>query len=56
MVLEDGLTIGGRPLRDFYEIVGHGEAYNFMFSLIGVRRITVDDIKVMHHLFYKNID
>ncbi|HCA29912.1 MAG TPA: cell filamentation protein Fic [Ruminococcaceae bacterium] len=56
VVLEDGLTIGGRPLRDFYEIVGHGEAYNFMFSLIGVRRITVDDIKVMHHLFYKNID
>ncbi len=56
VVLEDGLTIGGRPLRDFYETVGHGAAYDFMFSLIGERRITVGDIKVMHRLFYKNID
>lgn len=56
VVLEDGLTIGGRPLRDFYETVGHGAAYNFMFSLIGERRITVEDIKTMHRLFYKNID
>ncbi|MDD2587124.1 MAG: Fic family protein [Syntrophomonadaceae bacterium] len=56
VVLEDGLTIGGRPLRDFYETVGHGAAYDFMFSLIGERRITVGDIKTMHRLFYKNID
>ncbi len=56
VVLEDGLTIGGRPLRDFYETVGHGAAYDFMFSLIGERRITVGDIKVMHRLFYKNIN
>ncbi len=56
VVLEDGLTIGGRPLRDFYETVGHGAAYDFMFSLIGERRITVGDIKVMHRLFYINID
>jgi len=56
VVLEDGLTIGGRPLRDFYETVGHGAAFDFMFSLIGERRITVRDIKVMHRLFYINID
>lgn len=56
VVLEDGLTIGCRPLRDFYETVGHGAAYNFMFSLIGERHISVEDIKTMHRLFYKNID
>lgn len=56
VVLEDGLTIGGRPLRDFYETVGHGAAYDFMFSLIEEQRINVGDIKVIHHLFYKNID
>lgn len=56
VVLEDGLTIGGRPLRDFYETVGHGKAYDFMFTLIGERRITVKDIKTMHRLFYKSID
>lgn len=56
VVLEDGLTIGGRPLRDFYETVGHGAAYDFMLSLIRERCITVADIKTIHRLFYKNID
>jgi Fic family protein len=56
VVLEDGLTIGGRPLRDFYETVGHGAAFDFMISLIGERCITIEDIKFMHRLFYKNID
>lgn len=56
VVLEDGLTIGGRPLRDFHETVGHGAAHDFMFSLIGERYITVGDIKGIHRLFYKNID
>jgi Fic family protein len=56
VVLEDDLTIGGRPLRDFYETVGHGKAYDFMFTLIGERRISVSDIKTMHRLFYKEID
>lgn len=56
VVLEDGLTIAGRPLRDLYETVGHGKAYNFMFTLIKERRISVADIKAMHRLFYKEID
>lgn len=55
VVLEDGLTIGGRPLRDFYETVGHGEAYDFMFTLIKERHVCIKDIKTMHRLFYKNI-
>lgn len=56
VVLEDGLTIGGRPLRDFYETVGHGKAYDFMFSLIRGRSISIEEIKTMHRLFYKDID
>lgn len=56
VVLEDGLTVGGRPLRDLYETVGHGKAYNFMFTLIRKRRISSADIKTMHRLFYKEID
>ena len=56
MVLEDGLTVGGRPLRDFYETVGHGAAYDFMFSLIGERKIAVEDIRTMHRLFYRQVD
>jgi len=56
VVLEDGLTVGGRPLRDFYETVGHGAAYDFMFSLMGERKICVEDIRAMHRLFYQQID
>ena len=56
VVLEDGLTIGGHPLREIYEAVGHGEAYNHMFSLLHDRRISTSDIKALHQLFYKAID
>lgn len=56
VVLEDGLTIGGRPLRDFYETVGHGAAYDFMFTLVGKRRVRVEDVKALHRLFYRQID
>ncbi|MEG1576950.1 MAG: Fic family protein, partial [Clostridium sp.] len=33
ILLEDGLTVGGRPLKDCYEAVGHGAAYDFMLEL-----------------------
>ncbi len=56
VVLEDGLTIGGKPLRDFMETVGHGEAYDYMFSLIGEKRISIDTVKKIHRLFYRGID
>ena len=56
VLLEDGLTIGGKPLRDTLEAVGHSHAYDYMFGLVGGRRLTVDDIKALHRLFYKSID
>ena len=56
VLLEDGLTIGGKPLRDTLEAVGHSWAYDYMFSLLGERRITLDDIKSLHYRFYKFID
>jgi Fic family protein len=56
VLLEDGLTVGGKPLRDTFEAVGHAAAYDYMFGLLGARRITVTDIKTLHHLFYKSID
>jgi len=56
ILLEDGLTVGGKPLRDTLEAVGHSLAYDYMFGLLKERRITVDDIKKLHHLFFKKID
>jgi len=55
LILEDGITIGGHPLREFYEVEGHGKAYDYMFSLIKKREITESDILYCHQLFSNNI-
>jgi len=55
VILEDGITIGGHPLREFYEVEGHGKAYDYMFSLIKKREITEKNILFCHELFSKNI-
>ena len=56
ILIEDGLTIGGKPLRDTFEALGHSLAYDYMFELLGERRITINDMKTLHNLFYRGID
>ena len=56
VLLEDGLTVGGKPLRDTYEALGHAKAYDFMFTLLRKHEITEQDILTMHKLFYTEID
>jgi len=54
-ILEDGITVGGHTLKEFFEIHGHGKAYDFMFSLIKKRDISEQDILQCHELLCKNI-
>lgn len=56
VLLEDGLTVGGKPLRDTFEALGHANAYDFMFTLLSRREITEEDALTMHRMFYKGID
>ena len=56
VLIEDGLTVGGRPLRDVFEAVDHAKAYDHMFTLIRNNNITEEDILNLHKLFYQNID
>lgn len=56
VLLEDGLTIGGKPLRYTYEAIGHAKAFDFMFTLLKKRTITEKDIITMHQMFYENIE
>ena len=56
VLLEDGLTVGGKPLRDSLEAVGHAHAYDYMFTLIQGKRIGEDDICKLHELFFSGID
>lgn len=58
ILLEDGITVAGRPLKDCYEAVGHGSAYNFMLELARQQsmNITEDTIRKLHRLFYLKVD
>src|SRR5579863_2929887 len=56
VIIEDGLTIGGKTLREHFEVVGHSQAYDFMWSKVHGDQFTEDDIKKLHHLFYFRID
>jgi len=52
IVLEDGITIGGKPIRDHYEALGHSEAYDLMYKLAKNGLFTEANIKKLHKLFY----
>ncbi|MBU2573262.1 MAG: Fic family protein [Elusimicrobia bacterium] len=56
IVIEDGLTINGKPLKDHFEALGHGEAYDLMYNLYKHQAIAEADIKKLHKLFYYRID
>ena len=56
VVLEDGLTIGGKPLRDHVEAQGHAEAFDFMLHSVDKKEISEKDILQFHRLFYLKID
>ncbi|MDR2610499.1 MAG: helix-turn-helix domain-containing protein, partial [Clostridiales Family XIII bacterium] len=32
VIIEDGITVGGKPLKDCYEATGHAKAYDFMLT------------------------
>ncbi len=56
IVLEEGIAIGGKPLKDHFEAVGHAEAYDFLYTLVGNKTIQERDIQRLHQLFYFRID
>lgn len=56
VVLEDGLTINGKPLKDHLETIGHAAAFDLLLELAKNKTFTEDDIKTLHSLFYSKID
>lgn len=56
VVIENGLTIEGKPLRDIYEAVGHAKAYDYLYELSYNEPITEEIICNIHRLFYQKID
>lgn len=56
ILLEDGLTVGGKPIRDYYEATGHAKAYDYIYTLLQGEAIGEAQLKTIHRLFYSLID
>jgi len=56
IVIEDGLTVEGKPLNHVYEALGHADAYDFIYTLVKHRNVALDDILRIHGLFYRRIN
>ncbi|MDR1686466.1 MAG: Fic family protein [Desulfovibrio sp.] len=48
ILLEDGITVGGKTLKETFAALGHAQAYDYMFSLLKNNGITEKDILTMH--------
>lgn len=57
LVLEKGITIGGKSLREHLEVVGHKEAIDFIEDLANTdSEISEREIKDIHSLIMRHID
>ena len=58
VILEDGLTAGGKPLRDHYEATGHASAYDFMLEAARSNPFVFSENMVLklHRMFYQSIN
>lgn len=57
VVLENGITIKGKPLKDHLETINHKEAIDFIEELVRKDCVLTEyNIKSIHHLILKEID
>ena len=57
IVVEEGLTIGGKRLAEHLEAVNHAEAIDFVEQLVSDHEMLTERVlKQIHYLVLKNID
>lgn len=57
IILEKGITIGGKPLKDHLEAIGHRDALHFVRTLAaGGERVREIDIREIHRLILGRIE
>ena len=56
IIIEDGLTIGGKTVKEHFEALGHSDAYTYLHTLTKNKTITESNILELHRLFYYRID
>lgn len=56
LVLEEGITIGGKSLKEHLELTNHKKAIDFVESLVKKEKITPIDILNLHAIILDKID
>ncbi len=56
VVIEEGITIGGKQLKEHFEALGHSEAFDLIYQLAQEKFLKENDIKKLHKFFYYRID
>jgi Fic family protein len=56
LLLEDKVSVGGKELREIYEITNHAKAYDFMMRCVAERRpLDENTVKDIHQMLMENI-
>lgn len=56
VVLEDGISIGGKALREIYEVVNHKKAYHYVKKcIVEEKPLNEDIVKEIHAILTDNI-
>lgn len=56
VVVEDGIAIGGKTVKEHLEALNHYEAIEYVESIVGDAEVGEDTIKNIHQLVMKGID
>ncbi|WP_100401095.1 Fic family protein [Bacillus sp. FJAT-44742] len=57
VVLEEGLTIGGKRLQEHFEVINHSEAIDYIEEKVQNKEpLNEATVKMIHYLILKNID
>lgn len=58
LILEQGLTIKGKPLKEHFEAKNHKDAILFVEELIGKRKLKINQLMIrqIHQLIMKEVD
>lgn len=56
VIVEDGLTVSGKPLKEVYEASGNADAFDFMMGLASGNLFSEEEMLKIHEIFYHRID
>lgn len=57
LVIQEGITIGGKALREHFEAINHEKAIDYLYSLVNTKyTLRSADILAIHGLIMKNIE